>query len=206
MKKRFIFLQSNINNHVTFCLGSTLNSDQKQQKRAAISLKDLIQQIKDGFDYSNKAVRNFLCQCEVLLKQDVGYDALESIDFHIAMPDAKSLQAENAYIVQKDVFNQHLTQVHKLLSRPTKGLAIAGASALVLALTAMGLSLLPEVGQVGVYAGLGLVAVALVLGVSAMISHYRSAPVLTHEQNTQSVIDLANSLGVCSTDRLTPTV
>ncbi len=91
MTKRSIFLQTNFNGQLTFCLGTTLNADKKQQKRAAISLVDLLEQFSKGFDLSNKAVRDFLYQCEVLLKQDAGYEAVKCICFHIAEPDAKSL-------------------------------------------------------------------------------------------------------------------
>jgi|GEM_PF-1878813 len=195
MTKRSIFLQSNINNHVTFSLGSVLHADKKQQKRVAISLSDLTEQFTQGFDFKNKAVRNFLYQCEVLLKQDAGYNALKTVEFHVAEADAKSMGVKQTVTVKKAVLDNQFTQLHKLLGRSTKALAIAGASALVLTITAMGLSALPEVGKLGVYVGLGLFAVTLVLGVSAMISHYRSAPVLTREQKEASLTTLALAVG-----------
>ena len=197
MSKRNIYCQSNGKGGMTLSLDPKFSEANEKNEQSPLSLGMLSTQLSsDGpcFNDKDKLVRDTWLAIERLVKQEAGYAEVTEVVFHLSGDDGSPSEK----ILPKEKLNKHFKALHQRMSRPSKGLAIASASFLVLGLTAMGLSQLSSIGSAGFYAGLGFLAVAIVLVVEALIAHAKAVPVQTYEQRQSSMKSLAQMLGIAA--------
>ena len=198
MTIRTIFLNDNSKNGLYFSLSSEASrKSTKERKEATLTCETVVDQLttKDPCDFSDKATRHFWLNVERLLKQKAGYAECSTFffQFFVASPGASD---DKKISVTKANLDTHFSRLHAHSGRHAKGLGMSAGFLCALALTSVGLSILPDVGILGTYAGLTLFAITLVLTVSAMIAHSQKSVIKTPEEKKKMRSTVAGAMGV----------